>query len=321
MRCYTYVIHMKITIYTHPDCLKHRPGPQTDFAPARLMTVIQAIQNAKIPSIDWSDHISEFEAPCRMVHEPDYLDRIFKPIAPDQSILYDTDTWAADGTADALRASIGLVISAIKDVSQDKARNAFCIVSPGGHHAEADMACGFCFINHAAVGAAYAQKMQGFSKVAVIDIDAHHGNGTQNIFWNDPNKLFISLHEQRSLTGFIHETGCSDNIVNIPLPKGSNINVYLSEFEEKIAPKLRSFKPEFIIISAGFDAHKQDPMAYLGLEVSDYYELAKKISTIAKKICSGRLVAIMEGGYNLDTLGKCAVAFVSGLSVELKEKP
>lgn len=304
---------MATTIYTHSDCLKHNPGPYADYAPARINCVTEALKDKHFAALQWSSEIAATQADFLRVHDPDYVDDIFAPIQPDAPRQFDADTWAVSGTADALRAATGLVVTAVNDVATKKTRNAFCLISPGGHHAEAAMAQGFCFINHVAVGAVLAQQSLGFTRVAVIDIDAHHGNGTQSLFWNHADRLCISLHEDSGLSGFADETGRAENIVNIPLPSGCDSATYIKVFKEIALPKLEAFKPDFIFVSAGFDACKNDPLANLALEIDDYIILGRDLAAAADKLCEGRLVSVMEGGYNLDQLGDCTAAFVSGL--------
>lgn len=304
---------MTTTIYTHPDCLKHNPGPDISYAPARLDCVAAALKTDTFAALHWSSEISVTEPDFLRVHDKDYLVDIFTPIPPETPRAFDADTWAVNGTAEALRAATGLVVTAVKDVAAGKTRNAFCLASPGGHHAEAAMALGFCFINHVAVGAALAQEMPEFKRVAVIDIDAHHANGTQSMFWNHPDRLCISLHEDSGLSGFAEETGRADNILNIPLPPECDSETYLTLFTDIVLAKLDAFKPDFIFVSAGFDACKNDPLANLALEIDDYVVLGRQLAAAANRLCDGRLVAVMEGGYNLEQLGACAAAFVSGL--------
>jgi acetoin utilization deacetylase AcuC-like enzyme len=304
---------MTTTIYTHPDCLKHNPGPDASYAPARLSCVTQALQAERFAPLKWSSEASLTDADLLRVHDRDYQEAVFASVSPNTPRQFDADTWAVSGTADALRAATGLVLQATKDVAAQKTRNAFCLTSPGGHHAEAATASGFCFINHVAVGAVLAQQVLGFQRVAVVDIDAHHGNGTQSLFWNYADRLCISLHEDCGLSGFAIETGRADNILNIPLPSGCDSAMYLAAFNNIVLPKLEIFKPDFIFVSAGFDACQHDPLANLALQVEDYTILGRHLAAAADRLCAGRLVSVMEGGYNLDQLGKCAAAFVTGL--------
>jgi len=205
-----------------------------------------------------------------------------------------------------------MVMNAAAEVAQGNIRKAFCLASPGGHHAEADAAIGFCFFNHVALAAVAAQKKFGIGKVAVLDFDAHHGNGTQSFFWNFEDRLYISLHEDNSLSGFANETGVGNNILNIPLPSGSNGAAFRQAFEEKAAPKLESFKPDILFVSAGFDMHKDDPLAALCLDESDYLWLGRRARDLSDTLCGGRLVAVLEGGYRLEALAASAAAFVDG---------
>jgi acetoin utilization deacetylase AcuC-like enzyme len=304
---------MTTTIYTHPDCQKHNPGPDTSYAPARLNCVVEALKDTRFAELQWSSETFVTDADFLRVHDAEYLDDVFVPVRPETPRQFDTDTWAVSGTADALRAATGLVVMAVKDVARGETRNAFCLASPGGHHAEAAMASGFCFINHVAVGAALAQQALDFPRVAVIDIDAHHGNGTQSMFWNHPDRLCISLHEDSGLSGFADEKGRAENILNIPLQPGCDSAAYLAAFRDIALTKLEVFKPDFIFVSAGFDACGNDPLANLALEIGDYAIIGRELAAAADRLCAGRLVAIMEGGYNMNQLGKCAAAFVSGL--------
>lgn len=304
---------MTTTIYTHPDCLKHNPGPDVSYAPARLNCVAEALKGKQFVALKWSSEACVTDADFLRVHDREYLDDVFAPVQPDAPRQFDTDTWAVSGTADSLRAATGLVVAAVKDVAMRKTRNAFCLATPGGHHAEVAMASGFCFINHVAVGAVLAQQTLGFPRVAVIDIDAHHGNGTQSMFWNHADRLCISLHEECGLSGFSDETGRADNILNIPLQAGCDSATYLALFKDIALTKLAAFKPDFIFVSAGFDACKNDPLAGLALEIGDYTILGQHLAAAADKLCAGRLVSVMEGGYNLSQLGDCAAAFVEGL--------
>jgi acetoin utilization deacetylase AcuC-like enzyme len=304
---------MTTTIYTHPDCLKHNPGPDPSYAPARLSCVTEALKDERFAALQWSSKTSATDPDFLRVHDTEYLGEIFASVRSEAPRQFDAHTWAVSGTGDALRAATGLVVTAVKDVAMGKTRNAFCLASPGGHHAEAAMALDFCFINHVAVGAVLAQQSLGFPRVAVIDIDAHHGNGTQSMFWNHADRLCISLHEDSGLSGFADETGRDGNILNIPLQPDCDSAAYLAIFKGIALAKLEQFKPDFLFVSAGFDACRNDPLANLALEIDDYAVLGRELALAADRLCEGRLVSVMEGGYNLNQLGDCAAAFVSGL--------
>ena len=298
---------MSVTVYSHPDCKLHNPPPDATYAPHRLEVVENALKN--IPQLTWSSDAAFDRADALRVHTDDYLNTVLAERKTPQ--LLGPDAWAVSGTADALRAATGLVTSAVRDVAAGKTQRAFCLTSPGGHHAEAEMAMGFCFINHVAVGAALAQILD-FPRIAVVDIDAHHGNGTQAMFWNHSARLLISMHEEGP-SGHAHETGFADNILNIPLPHQTDGETYLKIFADRVMPKLDVFKPDFLFVSAGFDACEGDLLGQLKLKPQDYAPLGQQLADAANRLCGGRLVAVMEGGYNLATLGDCARAFVSGL--------
>jgi acetoin utilization deacetylase AcuC-like enzyme len=201
----------------------------------------------------------------------------------------------------------------VRAVAAGQARNAFCLASPGGHHAEAETAQGFCFFNHVALAAAVAQAELGVTRVAVLDFDAHHGNGTQSLFWNHADRMLVSLHEDIGLSGFAHERGAQGNILNLPLATGTGSPEFRIAVQDKAVPALAAFQPELLLVSAGFDMCEGDPMAGLRLQVEDYAWIGKTLAGFADEHCGGRLVAVMEGGYNLETLGECATAFTQGL--------
>ena len=300
-------------IYSSPACLKHAPGPDCAFAPARLQAVTAALKAPEFSQLTWHSAPPITQAYLRAVHTQDYIDAVLAPVPDGEERTFSHDTVAVAGTADAALAAAGLVACATEAVIKGETRNAFCLASPGGHHAEADSACGYCFFNHVATAAVIAQKFLKQPRVAVIDIDAHHGNGTQSIFWNHEDRLFISLHEESPLSGFVNETGSWGNIMNIPLTTGSDGAAFRQAIKSQVLPKIISFKPDIMFVSAGFDTHKDDPMSGLCLNVDDYEQIARSVTECANSACQGRLVAVLEGGYNLDILGPSVAAFVKGM--------
>ena len=202
----------------------------------------------------------------------------------------------------------------IDQVNSGKFKNTFCSVRPPGHHAESNKAMGFCIYNNVAVGAAYLLHRYKYNKIAIVDYDVHHGNGTQEIFYNNPSVLYISSLQYQFYpgTGSSNEKGSSDNILNIPLDSGTKSDIYLNSFEH-VLKKLKNFKPEFILLSSGFDAHRDDPLAQVNLESKDFYEITKRILKVANDICDGKVVSILEGGYNLNALAKSAYEHVRAL--------
>ena len=210
--------------------------------------------------------------------------------------------------------AVGSIIVAIDGVQNKEFQNAFCAVRPPGHHAEKNKAMGFCIYNNIAVGAYYLLETYKLSKVAIIDFDVHHGNGTQDIFFNNENVLYLSTHQYPFYpgSGTENEKGKFNNIFNIPLPAGTNSEEYLNAYEF-VLKKLKNFKPDFVLISAGFDAHKDDPLAQLQLKSEDYYKITKRTMNIAKECCNGKIVSILEGGYNLNALKESTEQHVNAL--------
>ncbi len=299
--------------YTHPHCFNHTPPPDPDFAPKRLRTVIEALRDPRFSRLAWHEPQALMPQELELVHTKNYIAKVLATVAVNEKRFLAPDTVAVAGTASAALAAAGVVMAATKDVIAKNADRAFCIVSPGGHHAEADAAGGFCFFNNVALAAVAAQKNFGLSRVAVLDFDAHHGNGTQSFFWNFEDRLYISLHEETGLSGFAGETGAYDNVLNIPLPGKTGGDDFRKAFEEKALPKLDAFKPDVVFVSAGFDMHIGDPLSSMRLNGGDYFRLGQTLRAAADSLCKGRLVAVLEGGYNLDALGSCAASFVDGL--------
>ena len=299
-------------VFSHPACLKHNPPPDTTYAPKRLNAVIDALHTERFSSLTWCEAPALAPEKLYLMHTPKYVADVLCPIAVGKIRHLAADTIAVNGTAEAALYAAGAVMTATSEAMGGNIQKAFCIVSPGGHHAEADAAGGFCFFNHVALAAIAAQKKMGAARVAVVDFDAHHGNGTQNLFWNFEDRLYISLHEETALSGFANEAGAWDNVLNIPLPKKSSGDILRRSFEEKVGPKLALFKPDILFVSAGFDMHADDSLSSLRLATKDYYWLGERLRMLADKLSKGRLVAVLEGGYNLKVLGNCAAEFVAG---------
>ncbi|MFA5040069.1 MAG: histone deacetylase family protein [Bdellovibrionales bacterium] len=300
-------------IYTHPACFLHTPPPNAELASKRLNVVMAALHAERFRGLTWHEPPALAKEDLYTIHTPDYVANVLQPIEPGEKRYFTSDTLAVAGTGEAALHAAGAVMAATDDVMNGKADKAFCIVSPGGHHAEANAAGGFCFFNHVALAAIVAQKKWGAKRIAVVDFDAHHGNGTQGFFWNFEDRLFISLHENSGLSGFADETGAWNNIVNIPLPKNSSGEIMRASFMEKAVPKLNDFKPDIIFVSAGFDMHAEDPMSSLCLNGADYFWLGQQLGESADTLCDGRLVAVLEGGYNVEFLGDCVATFIDGL--------
>jgi len=248
------------------------------------------------------------------VHNKEYLDNISLSFPKNGIKFLDNDTIISPGSKLATLDAVGSVIMGIDHVNSGKFKNTFCSIRPPGHHAESNKAMGFCIYNNVAIGAAYLLHRYKYNKVAIVDYDVHHGNGTQEIFYNNPNVLYISTHQYPFYpgTGSSNEKGSSNNILNIPLESGTKSDIYLNSFEY-VLKKLKNFKPEFILLSSGFDAHAEDPLAQINLKSKDFYEITKRILNVANDICDGRVVSILEGGYNLNALAESAYEHVRAL--------
>jgi len=247
-------------------------------------------------------------------HSSEYIDLVSKSFPESGLAFLDGDTVVSPGSKEATKDAVGSIITAIDGVQQKEFKNAFCAVRPPGHHAEKDKAMGFCIYNNVAVGANYLIEKYKYNKVAIIDFDVHHGNGTQDIFYDNEKVLYISTHQYPYYpgSGSEKETGKFNNILNIPLEAGTNAEEYLNAYEN-VLRKLKEFKPEFLLFSAGFDAHIDDPLAQLRLSSEDFYHLTKRTLEISKSLCNGKVVSILEGGYDLKALQESTQRHVDAL--------
>jgi acetoin utilization deacetylase AcuC-like enzyme len=249
-----------------------------------------------------------------LAHSLNYLKSIEQSFPKKGNLFLDTDTIISPGSRQAALDAVGSVILGIDKVMSKDFSNAFCSVRPPGHHAESNKAMGFCIYNNVAIGAHYLLKKYKLSKVAIIDFDVHHGNGTQQIFYDNKNVLYLSTHQFPFYpgTGSPEEKGNHNNILNIPLDSGANGNVFLNAYET-IFKKIKEFKPEFILLSSGFDAHTNDPLAQINLQSQDFRELTNRIVQMAKEICGNKIVSVLEGGYDLNALQESVVFHVRSL--------
>jgi acetoin utilization deacetylase AcuC-like enzyme len=307
---------MHTFIYTHAACLDHQPGPHHPESPARLQAVLAALD------------VPEFDAAVRMqaprgtreqllrVHDESYVDAVQERSPPDGYRLLDGgDTVMSPGTWEAVLRCVGAACAAVDAVVAGQARNAFCATRPCGHHAEADRAMGFCVFNQAAVAALHARHAHGLRRVAVVDFDVHHGNGTQNSFYGDPDLFYGSCHQAPFYpgTGARRETGVAHNIVNIPLTQGCDSAAFRRHMREELLPALARFAPELLIVSAGFDAHRLDPLGGLAFSDDDFHWITRELMAVADASAGGRVVSTLEGGYSLEGLAGGTAAHVRAL--------
>jgi acetoin utilization deacetylase AcuC-like enzyme len=248
-------------------------------------------------------------------HVVSILDRFAKVAAEKGRVRIDADTGMSSGSAEAALRAAGAVIRAVDEVMTGHVRNAFCAVRPPGHHAERERAMGFCLFNSVAVGAAYAREKYGVKRIAIVDFDVHHGNGTQDIFFNDKESFYASTHQSPLYpgTGMPAETGIKHNVLNVPLPPGAGGEHFRAAMTREILPALDTFKPELLFISAGFDAHRADPLAALQFEEADYAWATSELAAVARRHAGSRIVSSLEGGYDLGALARSAAAHVRAL--------
>ena len=249
------------------------------------------------------------------VHPQSFIARVLAAVPPEGYGRIDSDTFTSPGSGEAALRAAGAVIAAVDRVMTGTLRNAFCAARPPGHHAEPDTAMGFCLFNNVAIGALHARHAHGTKRIAVVDFDVHHGNGTQAAFWADPDLFFASTHQSPLYpgTGQASEHGVANNIVNAPLPPGAGSREFRAVMETEILPALDAFAPHFMLVSAGFDAHRADPLANMELVEDDYAWITARLAQIAGKHAKGRIVSTLEGGYDLAALGASAAAHVRAL--------
>jgi len=301
-------------IFTSNSSIKHDTGPGHPECPERIPAILTGLKKIQSQKLTWREIGSFDEKYIELTHSKKYLEKINQSFPKEDLVFLDGDTIVSKGSKKAAYDAVGAIINAIDAVMNQEFDNAFCVVRPPGHHAEKEQAMGFCIFNNVAVGATYLLEKYKLDKVAIIDFDVHHGNGTQDIFYNEKKVLYISSHQFPFYpgTGSKDEIGKFNNILNIPLKAGTVSEEFFNSYK-KVYDKLNEFRPQFILLSAGFDAHKNDPLANVDLESRDYYILTKEIMKIAKKICSNKIVSILEGGYNLSAIQESAKYHVEAL--------
>ena len=304
---------MKTAIITTDTYLNHNTGQGHPENADRVSVVIENLKR-KEKNFIWKKPKKFDSKYLKITHNPNYVNQVEKSFPKKGLFFLDGDTIISPGSKEASSDAVGSIITAIDGVKNKEFNNAFCAVRPPGHHAEKNKAMGFCIYNNIAVGAHYLIEKYKLKKIAIIDFDVHHGNGTQDIFYNNEKVLYISTHQYPYYpgSGSNNEKGKHNNVLNIPLPAGTNSEEYLNAYEH-VLKKLIEFKPEFVLFSAGFDAHKDDPLAQLQLKSKDFYDLTKRTLKIVKSSCKGNVVSILEGGYDLNALKESSEMHVNAL--------
>ena len=302
---------MTTFLYTHPACLDHDPGRHHPESPARLRAVLAALDDPEFARLERREAPEAAREDLLRVHSRRHVEGILAAVPKTGHIAIDADTVLSPASGEAALRAAGAVVAAVDAVVANEADNAFCAVRPPGHHAEPQRAMGFCLFNNAAIGALRAREVHGLTRVAVVDFDVHHGNGTQAAVEGDGSLFYASTHQYPLYpgTGAASETGVG-NVVNVPLRPMAGSSQFRLGVTQRILPALDAFRPELVILSAGFDAHRNDPLAQLMLEEADYTWVTEKLLDIAYRHAAGRLVATLEGGYDLAALAASAAAHV-----------
>ena len=305
---------MTTLIYTHQSAEDHDPGPGHPERSDRIRAVKQVLDSQRFAHIEQRESpIAEIDQ-IALIHRREYVADILDSVPNSGYARIDADTVMSPATGDAALRSVGAVVAAVDAVEGGEATNAFCAVRPPGHHAEPGRGMGFCLFNNVAIAAAYARTIHAISRVAIVDFDVHHGNGTQTAFWSDSSVLFASSHEYPYYPGTGAEDECGNgNIYNVPLAPSSGSAEFREGIERVILPALEDFDPGLIIISAGFDAHARDPLASIQLEAEDFAWVTRKLVDVAGEYCDGKIVSSLEGGYDLEALSTSVTAHLSEL--------
>jgi acetoin utilization deacetylase AcuC-like enzyme len=306
---------MSTLLVTHPACLEHLTPRGHPERPDRLRAIEHALEDEKFQTLARAQAPRAELETIALCHPMQYITHI-RDATPEHGLAQlDADTSMSPGTFEAALRAAGGAIFAVDEVMTRKAANAFVVTRPPGHHAETARAMGFCLFDNAAIAARYAQQRHDVSRAAIVDFDVHHGNGSQEIFWSDKTVMYCSTHQMPLYpgTGAVIESGAFDTVVNAPLRPGDGGDAFREALESRILPRLRDFAPELLIISAGFDAHMRDPLANLNLVEADFAWATQKLMDVADKSAGGRVVSLLEGGYDLEGLAYSAAAHVTAL--------
>tara|TARA_B100000427_G_scaffold108218_1_gene89764 strand:+ start:162 stop:1091 length:930 start_codon:yes stop_codon:yes gene_type:complete len=305
---------VKTGLITSDTYQNHNTGNGHPEKIDRVTAVIDNFKKLNNKNLIWKKPSNFDQSILIKTHSSEYINQVNQSFPKNGFTFLDGDTVVSPGSKGAIKDAVGSIITAIDGVQKKEFKNAFCAVRPPGHHAEKNKAMGFCIYNNVAVGANYLIEKYKYKKIAIIDFDVHHGNGTQDIFYNNEKVLYISTHQYPYYpgSGSEKEKGKFNNIFNIPLEAGTNAEKYLNAYED-VLNKIKEFKPEFLLFSAGFDAHIDDPLAQLGLKSDDFYEITKRTLEISKSFCNGKVVSILEGGYDLKALQNSSKRHVDAL--------
>ena len=306
---------MATVFISHSDCLKHITPENHPERVDRLIRIMDSLKDFKDPDLVRLDAPEGSEFDILRVHPIEYLDNLKQKSPVDGFVALDPDTFMSAGSLRAAMRGVGGIIKAVDLVMTDQANNVFVVTRPPGHHAEKETSMGFCLFGNVSIAAKYALDHHKLPKVAVVDFDVHHGNGTQDILWNEKRSLFISSHQMPLYpgTGKENEIGIENNILNIPLPPNTMGKDFRYLYENKVFPALEKFSPDLLLVSAGFDAHASDPLANINLAEDDFAWVTGRLCDLADKHCNGRLVSTLEGGYDLDALAKCVTTHLKTL--------
>jgi len=305
---------MTTAFYSHDVCIGHEPGPGHPESPDRLRSIYQILEGEGFDVLRRQDAPESDPIVIHHMHDASYVDYILSSVPSDGYKSLDPDTTLSSASGEAALRAVGGLCEAVDLVVEGEVDNAFCAFRPPGHHAEYARAMGFCLFNNVAIAARYAQKEHGADKVAVIDFDVHHGNGTQHMFERDGSLFYGSSHQFPAYpgTGAASETGVG-NIANVPLAPGAGSVEFRTAYTDVIFPELRAFDPDLLLISAGFDAHIRDPLCQLNVETEDFGWITRELLAIADDCCDGRTVSTLEGGYDLQALADSTALHVKEL--------
>jgi acetoin utilization deacetylase AcuC-like enzyme len=301
-------------LYTHPACLQHDPGIGHPESPARLRAVLEALDDPQFATVERVEAPRATREQLLRVHDAAYVESIYANAPGSGSLRLDPDTLMSPGSLEAAERAAGAVCAAMDAVMNGETTHAFCATRPPGHHATANAAMGFCIFNGIAAGAAHAIEAHELERVAILDFDVHHGNGTQDIFAREPRVLYLSSHQMPLYpgTGANSERGVG-NIINAPLPPGAGSHEFRAAWDEVLLPAAENFRPQLLLVSAGFDAHRLDPLAQLQVGTQDYAWITQRLCDLAARHAHGRVISVLEGGYDLTALRECTAAHVAEL--------